>query len=419
MAVSYLTPINLNQNEIQNVRLQNLGTDPTSPVEGLVWENTASHRHKIYDGSAIQILAYLTDPLSSLAPPTSTVSMNNQYLTNLAMPVNPLDAANKQYVDQSALGLDVKASVVAATTVAGTLASSFANGSVIDGVTLATGNRILIKNQVSGSDNGIYVAASSGAPTRSTDCNSSTNYLTGAFVFVEEDTTNQGSAWVVNTQGTITPGTTAVTWVQFFGASSASSNLTGGVLGPVPYQSAASTTLFLAGNTAATDQVLVSHGTGSTAAAPTFSSAPAISAANMTSFPTLNQSTRGNAATATSATSAGTSTNLSGGATGSIPYQSAPSTTTFLAGNTAATDQVVVSHGSGSAAAAPTLSNAPALSAANMPVGTFPDAQSKHNGDRCRAQRNPRDHLRRNRVNYRIGREDKLRLDDPLHRFSR
>lgn len=77
-------------------------------------------------------------------------------------------------------------------------------------------------------------------------------------------------------------------------------------------------------------------------------------------FPTLNQSTTGNANTAT------TSTNIAGGLVGSIPYQTAAGATSLLTGNTAATDQVVVSHGTGAAALAPTLGNAPALSAANM-----------------------------------------------------
>jgi hypothetical protein len=190
----------------------------------------------------------------------------------------------------------VKASVVAATTAAGTLASSFANGSVVDGVTLATGNRILIKNQTSGSDNGIYTVNASGAPTRSTDCNSATTYITGSFVFVELGSINQGASFIVNTQGTITPGTTSVAWVQFSGASSNASNLAGGATGSLPYQSAASTTAMLAGNSAATDQVLVSHGTGSAALAPTLSNAPALSAANMNNFPTFNQNTTGTAA---------------------------------------------------------------------------------------------------------------------------
>jgi hypothetical protein len=375
MAITYLTAINLTQQELQNARIQNLGTDPSTPVEGQIWENTTSHTLHVYDGTAVQTLASLVNRLDQFAVPQSTVSFNNQSLTNLALPVNPNDAATKTYVDQASLGLSVKASVVAATTVAGTLATSFASGQIIDGVTLVTGNRILIKNQASGSDNGIYVVSASGAPVRSADCNSSTNYIAGAFVFIEEGAVNQGAAYVVNTQGTITPGTTSVAWVQFSGTAPTATNLGGGVLGSVPYQSAASTTALLSGNTAATDTVLVSHGTGSTAAAPTFSNAPALSAANMISFPTLNQSTTGNAATATTAS---TATNVAAGVVGSIPYQSATSATAFLAGNTAATDMVVVSHGTGSAAVAPTLTNAPALSAANLTA--FPTLNQNTSG---------------------------------------
>src|SRR5579875_835335 len=81
-------------------------------------------------------------------------------------------------------------------------------------------------------------------------------------------------------------------------------NLRNGAAGSIPYQSAAGVTAMLAGNTAATDQVLISHGTGSAAQAPTLSNAPALSMANMTGLtaaqvPTLNQNTTGNAATAT------------------------------------------------------------------------------------------------------------------------
>jgi hypothetical protein len=96
---------------------------------------------------------------------------------------------------------------------------------------------------------------------------------------------------------------------------------------------------------------------------------------------TLSNNTTGNAATATTAvtattaatattavtaTTAATATNLASGSTGSIPYQSAAGATAMLSANTAATDQVLVSHGTGSAGAAPALTNAPALSMANM-----------------------------------------------------
>jgi hypothetical protein len=77
-------------------------------------------------------------------------------------------------------------------------------------------------------------------------------------------------------------------------------------------------------------------------------------------IPTLNQSTSGNAATAT------TTTNIAGGSVGSIPYQTGAGATAMLSGNTASTDQVLTSTGTGSSAQAPTLKNAPAISAANM-----------------------------------------------------
>lgn len=95
----------------------------------------------------------------------------------------------------------------------------------------------------------------------------------------------------------------------------------------------------LAGNTAATDKVVVSHGTGSASQAPTLSNAPALSAANMTSFPTLNQNTSGSAATAT------TSTNVAGGAAGEVPYQTGVGATGFTAAGTA--KQVGLSGGTG------------------------------------------------------------------------
>jgi hypothetical protein len=291
MSIPFLQAINLSQNELQNARIQNLASDPGSPVVGQIWYNTTTGVLKYYDG-AIRVFAGLQNKLTDFVAPTSSISMGSQLVQNVATPVSSTDAANKAYVDNVALGLDVKASVKCATTASGTLASSFANGQLVDGITLVTGDRILIKNQASPSDNGIYTVSASGAPTRSTDCNSTTNYLTGSFTFIEEGTVNAGASYVVQTQGTITPGVTSVSWVQFSGgASSSATNLAGGSANAIIYQSAASTTNFLAGNTAATDQVLVSHGTGSAANAPTLTNAPALSAANMTSFPTVSNAT--------------------------------------------------------------------------------------------------------------------------------
>lgn len=143
----------------------------------------------------------------------------NQRIQNLADPSSATDAATKQYVDGLVNGLDWKQSVRAATTAAGTLATGFANGSVIDGVTLATGNRILIKNQATASENGIYVVAASGAPTRATDADASAEVTPNMTVYVEEGTTNADTAWTLTTNAPITLGTTGLTFAQVGGGS--------------------------------------------------------------------------------------------------------------------------------------------------------------------------------------------------------
>lgn len=148
------------------------------------------------------------------------LDLAGQKITSVGSPSASTDAANKGYVDNALSGLQWKASVRAATTTAGTLASSFANGSVIDGVTLATGDRILLKNQATGSENGIYVVAASGAPTRASDADGAGELVPNATVLVNEGSTNADTAWTCSTNGTITVGTTATTWAQVGGGQS-------------------------------------------------------------------------------------------------------------------------------------------------------------------------------------------------------
>ena len=134
-----------------------------------------------------------------------------------ADPSTALGAVTKQYVDSIAEGLHVHASVVAATTANITLATDVENGDTLDGVTLATGNRILVKNQTTTSQNGIYVVAASGAPSRATDFDSPAEIDGGDFVFVTGGTINDNSGWVqTNTVGTI--GTDPIEFSQFAGA---------------------------------------------------------------------------------------------------------------------------------------------------------------------------------------------------------
>lgn len=149
---------------------------------------------------------------------TGTIDVSSARITSLATPTGSTDAATKAYVDAQLQGLDVKQSVRVATTANGTLSSAFANNSTVDGVTLATNDRILIKDQSTGSENGIYTVNASGAPTRATDFDADSEVTGGAFFFAEEGTTNADNGFVLTNDGTITVGTTALTFTQFSGA---------------------------------------------------------------------------------------------------------------------------------------------------------------------------------------------------------
>lgn len=132
------------------------------------------------------------------------------FLTLNADPTSSLHAATKQYVDGIAAGLDWKASARAIATSNITLSGT----QTVDGVSLLAGDRVLVAGQTTASQNGIYVVAS-GAWTRSTDADSSADLNSGAAVFVEEGTTNADTGWVLTTDGTITLGTTSLTFTQF------------------------------------------------------------------------------------------------------------------------------------------------------------------------------------------------------------
>jgi hypothetical protein len=143
---------------------------------------------------------------------SGSVDVSGKKITNLAEPTADSDAATKYYVDAARSGLDVKASVRAATT--GNITLS--NTQTVDGVALSVGNRVLVKDQSTASQNGIYVVAS-GAWTRSTDAdnNPSGEVTSGMFTFVEEGTINASTGFVLTTADPITLGTTALTFTLF------------------------------------------------------------------------------------------------------------------------------------------------------------------------------------------------------------
>lgn len=130
----------------------------------------------------------------------------------VADPTASAHAATKAYVDSVAQGLTVKASVRAATTANITLSGE----QTIDGVSVVSGNRVLVKNQGTQTQNGIYIA-SSGAWTRSDDASTGSE-LVSAFVFVEEGTANADTGWVQTTNSPITLGSSNIVFAQFSGA---------------------------------------------------------------------------------------------------------------------------------------------------------------------------------------------------------
>ena len=148
--------------------------------------------------------------LDQMAAPTGSVSLNSQKITNLADPTGDNDAANKGYVDGVAQGLDVKDSVVAATTANITLSGT----QTIDGVSVVADNRVLVKNQSTASQNGLYLCKA-GSWQRTDDLASGAD-AAGMFTFVEQGTANGDKGFVCTTnKGSAVVGTNNLAFSQF------------------------------------------------------------------------------------------------------------------------------------------------------------------------------------------------------------
>ena len=155
-----------------------------------------------------------TSRLDQMAQPTASVNLNSQKIIGLAEPTDHTDAATKGYVDSVVQGLAPKQAVKAATT---TNLASLSGTLTVDGVSLIAGDRILVKDQTTASQNGIYVVAS-GAWTRSTDADI-WNELVAAYVFVQQGAVNADVGYICTVDSGGTLGTTAVTWAVFTSAS--------------------------------------------------------------------------------------------------------------------------------------------------------------------------------------------------------
>lgn len=137
---------------------------------------------------------------------------NNNRIINVADATAATDAVTKQQMDASIRGLSWKTAVRVATVTNGALATAYANGQTINGVALATGDRILLKNQTTQTENGIYTVNASGAPTRALDADSPAE-LDSATVSVQIGTVDPDTVW---TQTTTAPviGTNNIVWAQ-------------------------------------------------------------------------------------------------------------------------------------------------------------------------------------------------------------
>jgi hypothetical protein len=183
------------------------------------------------DGSVVSTTAGNTN--ISLTPHgTGTVTVPSNYQGRSGFTSDSL--ANKAYVDSVANGLDVKASVRVATTAnlaavyangAGTLTNSSTQAAIaIDGVSLSAQDRVLVKNQTAGAQNGFYKVTTVGTGsanwvlTRTPDADAASELTAGAFTFAEEGTLNGDNGYVMSTNGAVTLGTTAITFEQFSGA---------------------------------------------------------------------------------------------------------------------------------------------------------------------------------------------------------
>jgi len=276
MAQKFLTNIDLNQNQLVSAKFEVLATDPSSGnFEGRLIYNSTEDTIKVWSGTAWRTLLASTAQtggaangvisggtyaagltitesngqttitpnlatssiaglltaadFTKLADATSEATASKLVIRDasgnakIATPTLAAHIATKGYVDSARQGLDVKQSVRVASTANVAISTGLEAGDIIDGVTLVAGDRVLLKNQTTTSETGIYVAVASGAASRSSDANGTADtgeLKSGTFAFVEEGTVNFDSGFVVSTDGTITVGSTGITWTQFSGAGS-------------------------------------------------------------------------------------------------------------------------------------------------------------------------------------------------------
>ncbi|BAQ88643.1 prophage MuMc02 [uncultured Mediterranean phage uvMED] len=142
---------------------------------------------------------------------SNNVSISGGSVTGLGSPSASSDAATKNYVDQAVAGLRTRTIAECATTSNVNLSNGLEAGDTIDGVTLVAGDRVLVKDQSTASENGLYLAVSSGASSRDPEHDSIAE-LSGGMVVVNQGTTNDNKIFLCTTDNTGSVGSTSITY---------------------------------------------------------------------------------------------------------------------------------------------------------------------------------------------------------------
>lgn len=274
MSRLFPTGIDLAKKEIKNAAAQNLASAPSSPVTGQFYYDTSTSPGRLYywDGSnwvnkasdslllGGQTLAQVRDfsqttgtrtntaisdfdtqvrtsTLNQMTAPTADLSINTHKLTNVLNGTSPQDAVTLTQLQAVQQGIDAKqearaASIATVTVTYNATGGTSARGQItaapntLDGVSLAANDRILLKDQTAGAQNGIWVVSTLGTGAngvwdRATDWDADADVSSGAFTFVMEGTVNADSGWVLTTNNPIIVGGasgTALVFAQFSGA---------------------------------------------------------------------------------------------------------------------------------------------------------------------------------------------------------
>jgi hypothetical protein len=255
MAQLFLVPIDLGNNEIRNVLLQQLASDP-SPLEALIYYNTTSHEVRYYNGTAwvsltagggsvtavtgtapivssggstpaISITAATGSAPGSMSaadktkldaatssPSASTLALRDgSGRMQAATPSAGNDVTNKTYVDNLILGAEFKDAVRA---VAVANVASLSGTTTIDGVALVAGDRVLLTAQSTGTQNGVWIVAA-GAWTRPADFNTGDTIPKNRSYFVSEGTVYHDRGWTMTNDTAPVVGTDSPAFTMFTG----------------------------------------------------------------------------------------------------------------------------------------------------------------------------------------------------------